>query len=281
MIDVPELDIFIKSAYYAMNCNAPIYKGILTREVQTYCSFVASQQGTYMRFKELVEQSGFAFTIARCNSMYGVCELKALYDPYLILSAPFLKIYPRLLYSNGFIKEMPDFEKYEYFFRYYPKMLVRQYVKDGDKTKLVPTTHWILGTHNKGADGRTIISYNVAVNVNLHTIVEEELHGQIQDLHNTTDTSKVVKQIETINPSLKKEIEENLNRILSTEEKKFKDLSSIIRVEMSSELRSFQSFIDKFENDVIQSTEINLPPDPTVAAPVQIPQPAIPTEIPK
>jgi hypothetical protein len=109
-----------------------------------------------------------------------------------------------------------------------------------------------------------MISYNVAVNVNLNTIVEEELHGQIQNLHSTSNTQTVVRQIEMVNIGLKKEIEENLNRILSTEEKKFKELGSIIHTEFASELRTMQCFIDKFEYDVLQSTELNLLPDPTV-----------------
>lgn len=32
-------------------------------------------------------------------------------------------------------------------------------------------------------NGSTHISYNVAVEVDLHTIIEEELHAQIADLH--------------------------------------------------------------------------------------------------
>lgn len=269
MIDVSELDIFLKTAYYSFNSNAPIYKGILSKEVQSYCSFMFSTQGTFLRFKELVEQSGlgFSFTVGRCNSMYGACEVKGMYDPFLLLAAPYLKIYPRLLYSNNFIKTNPDFEKHDYYFRYYPKLLVRLYSKNDQGTKLIPSTYWLLGTHNVSETGRTIVSYNVAVNVNLHTIVEEELHGQIPNLHDTLNTQDTVKKIENENPKLKEEIEANLNRILSTEEKKFKDLGNLIRLEFSSELRYMQIFIDKFENEVIQSAEINVPNDPTVQLP--------------
>ena len=64
----------------------------------------------------------------------------------------------------------------------------------------------------------------MAVDVGLRTIVEEELHAQIGELHETTTTAEVVQKIEENMPELKKEIEANLNRILSTEEKKFKDL---------------------------------------------------------
>lgn len=266
MIDVSELDIFLKTVYYTFNSNAPIYSGIFSKELQTEISFMASQQGTFNRFKNLVEQSGFSFSVGRCNSMYGACEIKGLYDPVILLSAPFLKIYPRLLYSLNFIKNAVDFSQHQYYFRYYPKMLVRLYAKtaDGKETILIPSTHWIMGTHHRTPDGKTSISYNVAVNVDLNTIVEEELHGQIPNLHDTSDRQEIVKKLETEMPELKAEIEANLNRILSTEERKFRELGNTLRIEFASELQTMESFIDKFENAVIQTTPINMPSDPTV-----------------
>jgi hypothetical protein len=268
MIDVPELDTFIKSIFYSLNCNAPIYAGIFSKEAQTAASFMLSQQGTFVRFKDVAEQSGlgFSFSIGRCNSMFGVSEMKGLYDPVLLLAAPFLKIYPRLIYSHNFIQKTVDFGQHNYYFRYYPKMLVRVYVKteDGKETKLIPSTHWLMGSHNRTVDGKTIISYNVAVNVDINTIVEEELHGQIPNLHDTNSRQDIVKKIETDMPELRNEIESNLNRILSTEEKKFKELGNILRVEFASELRTMDAFIKKFENDVVQSAILNLVPDPTV-----------------
>jgi len=57
-------------------------------------------------------------------------------------------------------------------------------------------------------------------------------------------------------PELKIEIEQNLNRILSTEEKKFQDLGEVLSVECASELRILDEFVKKFEAEVIENTEI-------------------------
>ena len=222
----------------------------------------------FARFGDLIEQSGmnFSFSIGRSNSMYGCREIKGMCDPLLLLPAPFLKIYPRMLYSYKLIKEPPDFSKHSYYFRYYPRMIVRLYGKSSaGKVELVPATHWIVGTCSPKDDGNDI-AYNVAVNVDLRTIVEEELHCQIKNLHETDNTNEVTKSIETQMPDLKDEIVANLNRILSTEEKKFKDLGNIIKIGFASELRILETFVIKFGTEVIQSANINLPKDPTVEA---------------
>ena len=209
---------------------------------------------------------GFTFGIGRANSMYGLREIRRMFDPNLLLPAPFLKIYPRLLYSYDFIEESPEFASHEYYFRYYPKMTVRVYVRPRPRARMIlrPSQHWIIGTHSHiQQNGRHIISYNVAVDVGLRTIVEEELHAQVANLHGTTTTADVVQNIEENMPELKEEIEANLNRILSTEEKKFMELGDVLRVECASELRILEDFVTKFEEEIIRSTEINLPPDPT------------------
>lgn len=143
--------------------------------------------------------------------------------------------------------------------------MVRIYrqTEDGQEVILVPSTHWIVGTHTPLANERCLISYNVAVNVDLSTIVEEELHDQIPNLHDTQNTQQVTERIDRENPALRDEIVANLNRILSTEEKKFKDLGNMLRIECASELRILQNFVDCFEHEVIKSTDIVLPPDPT------------------
>jgi hypothetical protein len=266
MIDVPELDLYLKTVYYAWNSNSEIYRDILSKELKSWVSFFGANHGMIQRFKATVERPefGFSFGIGKSNSMYGKKEIRGLFDPVLVLPAPFLKIYPRLLYTNGFLKESPDFSGHEYFFRYYPKMIVRVYVKQDAEGKwiLEPSQHWIIGTHSHG-DKNDVISYNVAVDVGLGTIVEEELHAQIPDLHSTMTVAEVVKNIEEKNLDLKKEIEANLNRILSTEEKKFMDLGDTLRVEHASELRILEDFVTKFEEEVIYRTTVNLPPDPT------------------
>jgi hypothetical protein len=268
MIDVPELDLYLKTVYYAWNSNSEIYRNLLSEELKSWVSFFGANQGMIQRFKSTVERPefGFTFGIGKANSMYGEKEIRGLFDPVLHLSAPFLKIYPRLLYAYGFLKENPDFDSHEYVFRYYPKMIVQIYVRRDAKGKwiLEPSQHWIIGTHSFIEETkRHVISYNVAVNVDIRTIVEEELHAQVPDLHETVTVAEIVKKIEEKAPNLKKEIEANLNRILSTEEKKFLDLGDILRVEHASELRILEDFVTKFEEEVICKTSINLPPDPS------------------
>lgn len=269
MIDVPELDLYLKTVYYAWNSNSPIYRGILSEELQSWVSYFGANQGIINRFNNTVRRPefGFTFEIGRANSMYGLQEIRGMFDPNLLLPAPFLKIYPRLLYSYDFIEESPDFASHEYYFRYYPKMTVRVYVRPRPRVRMIlrPSQHWVIGTHaHIQQNGRHIIAYNVAVDVGLRTIVEEELHAQVANLHGTTTTATVVQNIEESMPELKEEIEANLNRILSTEEKKFMDLGDVLRVECASELRILEDFATKFEEEVIESTDVNLPPDPTV-----------------
>lgn len=268
MIDVPELDLYLKTVFYSWNSNSEIYRGVLSEELKSWVSFFGINAGMIQRFKATVERPefGFTFEVGRATSMYGLKEIKRMFDPYLLLPAPFLKIYPRLLYTHGFIKEPADFDSHEYLFRYYPKMTVRVYLKKEENTQelvLTPSQHWVIGTHSQNdSDKKHTISYNVAVNVDLRTIVEEELHAQIPNLHETVTVADVVKDIEEKKPDLKREIEANLNRILSTEEKKFTDLGDTLRVENASELRILEDFVTAFEKEVICKTSINLPPDP-------------------
>lgn len=267
MIDVPELDLYLKTVYYVFNSSTEIFRGILSEELQSWITFFGINQGIINRFKETVElpEFGFTFQIGRSNSMYGVREIRGMYDPILLLPAPFLKIYARLLYEYDFIENSPEFDTHEYFFRYYPKMTVRVYRRNAEGEEILrPSQHWVKGAHSRiPTDGRHLITYNVAVNVDLNTIVEEELHARIPDLHQTTTTTEVVQNIDENMPQLKIEIEDNLNRVLSTEEKKFADLGNILRIEKASELRILDNFVNKFEAEIIRSTEIRMPPDPT------------------
>lgn len=267
MIDVPELDLYLKGVFYAFNANSQLYRDILSDELKAWVSYFGGNQGMLLRFKATVEKPefGFTFEIGKANSMYGIKEIKGLFDPNLLLPAPFLKIYPRLLCAYDFLKEPTNFEAHKYFFRYYPKMIVRIYTKQDPTGKWImkPSQHWIIGTHSH-RDKDEFISYNVAVDVDIRTIVEEELHAQIPDLHDNLKTvDDVVKEIEEKKPNLKKEIVANLNRILSTEERKFKELGNTLRVENASELRILERFVTKFEEGIICKTDIALPPDPS------------------
>lgn len=137
-------------------------------------------------------------------------------------------------------------------------MVVGSYVTrpDNGEIELMPSHHWVKGTHAH-RDGITNISYNVAVEVDLSTIIEEELHAQIEDLHHTDTVETIEHRIREENPDLAIEIEQNLNKILSTEEKKFYDMGDTLREECSSELRVLDKFIEKFECETIENSRTN------------------------
>jgi len=260
MIDVPELDLYIKTIFYVFNSNSEIYRDLsLSEDVKSWIKFFINNQRMLHRFEQTAERPEFGFTFepGRASSMFGVRQIVDLFDPYLVLPAQFLKIYPRLLYSNGFLEEPPNFENFKYFFRYYPKMSVPVFRRRQETNEIYqePSQHWVIGTHGIVGDEHHI-SYNVAVEVGLGTIIEEELHGQTEEVHGTTRVEDVVKDIEDRMPELKIEIEQNLNRILSTEEKKFQDLGEVLSVECASELRILDEFVKKFEAEVIENTEI-------------------------
>jgi len=260
MIDVPELDLFLKTWFYIFNSDREIYRNLnLSDNLRSRINYFFNNPLMLNLFENTVQRPefGFDFELGRVDSMYGVREVLGLRDPYLVLPAQFLKVYPRLLYAYGFLKRPRNFENYRYFFRYYPKMVVPIYEQRQNSREIFqqPSYHWILGTHWQ-RDREHHISYNVAVEVNLRTIIEEELHGQIEGLHDTTTVSNIVEDIENQMPELKKEIEQNLNRILSTEEKKFQDLGEVLSVENASEIRILEQFVIKFETEVIENTEI-------------------------
>jgi hypothetical protein len=57
--------------------------------------------------------------------------------------------------------------------------------------------------------------------------------------------------IRTKDPTLEKEIELNLNHILSAEEKRFRDFGDLIEKERSPEIRKLQTFCNLFEDTPI------------------------------
>lgn len=260
MIDVPELDLYLKTAFYVFNSNSEVYRDLdFSEDIKSWIKFLQTNQLMLHRFEHTAERPGFGFAFepARATSMYGVREVVGLFDPHLVLPAQFLKIYPRLIYLNGFLQEPSHFEKFKYFFRYYPKMVVpifRQREGTGEVYQ-EPSHYWVKGTHGVVGDEHHI-SYNVAVEVDLNTIIEEELHAQTEGVHGTTTVVDIVRDIEEKMPELKIEIEQNLNRILSTEEKIFQDLGEALSIEGASELRILDQFVKKFEAEVIENTEI-------------------------
>jgi hypothetical protein len=260
MIDVPELDLYLKTFYYVFNFDSEIFRSIRFSEgLRHWGNYFQNNQGILRRFENVVEHPdhGFNFELGRARSMFGPREVTT-YDPVLTHKAQFLKIYPRLLYQYGFINTPQNLNSYNYFFRYIPKMVVPIYhnISGNPEPVLSPSQLWTEGTC-LSVNGQVSISYNVAVEVSLRTIIEEELHVQIPDLHGTNTVTETVERIQREMPDLKAEMEANLNRILTTEEKRFANAGEAIRIDMASELRLLEDFVTTFEREVIESTELN------------------------
>lgn len=260
MIDVPELDLYLKTLFYMYNANSEAYSSIdLSEEIKSWIVYFRNNYSLFLEFEEIVERNkyGFQFEMGTVTTMFGIREIDVLYDPFFSHAAQFLKLYPRLLYSYGFIETPPCFDEHKYFFRYFPKMVTPRYdeLREGSsETIQTPSMYCMSGTRGGLGEEHTI-SYNVTIEVGLGTVVEEELHCQTEELHGTDIVEDVVRNIEDRMPELKVEIEDNLNRILSTEEKKFSDLGEALRLESASELQIFNYFVQKFEAEVIENTE--------------------------
>ena len=115
------------------------------------------------------------------------------------------------------------------------------------------TTHWTIGTHRYIKETKEhLIAYNVSVPVNLATIIEEELHALGEKVHGGTKREDILNEIRNKDPNLQKEIELNLNHILSAEEKRFRDFGNLILEERSPEIRKLKTFCNLFENTLIE-----------------------------
>lgn len=266
MIDVPELDIYLKTFFYFLNHRAEFYSTVsFSDELKSWLQFINNNQGILQGFEETVEKPdfGFDFFIGPTASMLGDREFQNIRDPLLIRPAQYLKIYARLIYANEFLTEPQSFDSYRYFLRYYPNMIVTVYkrIQGSENFNLIPGHYWVTGSHTT-RDSNHLISYNVTAPVGISTIVEEELHGQETLVHGTTTKEEIVNQIRSSRPEIIEEIEENMNLILSAEEKRFKELGDVLRVENSSELRTLETFVELFEKEVIESTRVNSSPTP-------------------
>jgi hypothetical protein len=256
MISVPELDIYLKAFFYFMNADSGLYSTIVFSEgLRSWIRFINNNSGMLGSFRETVERPefGFEFNVARTTSMFGEREFQDVADPFLILPAQYLKMYLRLLYSKGFLRQPEEFASFRYYLRYLPKTIVNVYKWDPETSEYIaiPNHYWIRGGHAAGDEQS--ISYNVAVRVEVATIIEEELHA-----HGRPVVGETVEKIRGSEPGLIEEIEENLNLVLSAEGWRFRELGEALRRENSSELRNLEQFVDLFEREAIESTRIRL-----------------------
>lgn len=258
MINVPELDIFLKSAFYFHNNERDLYSSVhFSDRVKAMIRFVRKNPGVFSNFENTAKKPdlGFVVSIVQSDSMYGDREVRT--SEYLFLRpAQYLKIYPRLIYTNGYLEQPESFDTFRYFLRYAPKVIVNifQRVPNSSNYTPIPTHVGTVGSHTP-AGTEHWIAYNVALAVNIDTIVEEELHAQTTSVHGTTATSDVVARIRSSSPQLTAEIVGNLNLILSAEETKFKQLGDILRTEYPAELETLHSFVEMVEMEVIESCQ--------------------------
>lgn len=258
MIDVPELDIYLKTFFYFLNNQAEFYSPVtFSDQLNSRLRFLTNNPGIFQKFEQTAERAdfGFDFSVSPSSSMFGDREFRNIRDPILILPAQYLKIYARLIYANDFLTQPESFDEWRYFLRYYPKIIVNVYkrIQGTQDFRVFPCHHWNIGSHGiRGSEH--LISYNVTVPVDIGTVVEEELHGQEARVHETTNRGDIVNRIRDSMPELIEEIEGNLNLILSAEERRFKELGGVLRTENSSELRTLETFVELFEEEVIEST---------------------------
>ncbi len=261
MISVPELDVYLKAFFYFLNKGAGFYSPIgFSEELEAWIGFINNNPGMLGGFRETVERPefGFEFNVARTTSMLGEREFEGIGDPFLILPVQYLKMYPRLLYSKGFLRQPEAFSSFRYYLRYLPKTIVNVYKWDPETSEYlaIPNHYWIRGGHSAGDEQS--ISYNVAVRVEVATMIEEELHAQGVPVHGRPVVRETVEKIRCSEPGLIEEMEENLNLVLSAKGWRFRELGEELRRENSSELRNLEQFVDLFEREVIESTRIRL-----------------------
>lgn len=253
MIDVQELDTFLKALYYWLNYDEYHKCFAILGDLFSWKDFFDRNRGFFPP-PSYFQKFGFISKPVTSKSMYGTVELE-MKRANLFFPVPGLSVYPRLLYYKGYLPETDDFDKHEYFFMYYPK-LIRPHFTTGPKP--IVSMGWTRGTasYEKEVD-KYMIAYNVAVPVNIHTVIEEELHALRIRAHGLPVVDEIQKQIEEKDPSLKRDIEDSLNRILSTEENRFRQLGDLLQREYSSELHLMNDFISKFETSIIESVTLS------------------------
>ena len=250
MIFVKELDVYLRTFFYWINFNFYSQNFNLFEEVKAWKRFLDNNQGALREIEESAGAFGFKHDVSRGRGMAGEKEIRTQRMNFFL---PFdgLRIYPRLLYSEGYLPKPSNFEKHRYYFTYYPKVLMPIFKKTEKKTwEALLSHHWTVGTHRHIKKTKEhLIAYNVSVPVNLATIVEEELHTLGKKVHGKTTREDILNMIRTRDPNLEKEIELNLNHILSAEEKRFRDFGDLIREEKSPEMRKLETFCDLFEKN--------------------------------
>lgn len=252
MIFVDELDVYLRSFHYWINFDVYLESFSFSDEIRAWKSYLDDNNNIFKQIEISAETFGFKHDFGKARGMYGEREIETRRINFY-LSFDGLKIYPRLLYSEGYLPKPEDFEAHRYFFTYLPKVLMPIFQKQGtDSWKITLSQHWTIGSHRYIKDKKEhLIAYNVSVPVNLRTIIEEELHSLGENVHGTTKTEDVLTSLRSKDPNLEKEIELSLNHILSAEEKRFRDFGDLIQKEKAPEIRILRAFCNLFEKTII------------------------------
>jgi hypothetical protein len=252
LIFVNELDVYLRAFYYWINFDMYSQNFALSDELKAWKNFLDKSQSLFKKIEDSADEFGFRHGLGKAKGMSGEKEVATQRMNFYL---PFdgLRIYPRLLYSEGYLPKLGDFETHRYYFTYHPKVLMPIFTKLADRSwETTLSQHWTIGSHTYVAERKEHwIAYNVSAQVNLRTIIEEELHCLSEEVHGTTKTDDVLNAIRAKDPTLEKEIGLNLDHILSAEEERFRAFGNLMDNEMFPEIRKLQSFCNLFEETLI------------------------------
>ena len=255
MVYIRELDILLRSFFYWRNYKWYQQALQIYEDVTAWIDFLQDNRSIYRTIASSAKEFQLIDKVGHARGMHGEREA-VMHIRHLYFPCAGLKLYPRLLYSEGYLPQPAEFSQHRYYFTYYPQVLVPAYHRDDDDTwsiaRLRPRTttgtHWYLKTSNEHR-----IAYNIAVPITLYTIIEEELHALGKLIHGTSTIKEILAQIKSKDPALNSEITSNLNRVLSTETQRYQQYSDHIASAHAPLLQMLTTFSTLFETRLITS----------------------------
>ena len=133
--------------------------------------------------------------------------------------------------------------------RYFPRMLVTTYQKSENGIQRTIGYQNVRGTHVT-TDHESIISYNIVDNVDLGTIIEEELHAHRVHVHGVSLTSDLERKMRESSPDVAFEIEKIVGIVLEAEKEKFKTLGETLRNERNDTIQELENFNKRYEEKI-------------------------------
>jgi hypothetical protein len=255
MVYVRELDIMLRSLFYWRNYQWYQKALQVHEDVEAWIRFFTDNRSVFRTMTSSAKDYGLIAKVGHARGMHGEREA-VLHIRHLYFPCAGLKLYPKLLYSAGYIPRPADFNRHRYYFAYYPPVLVPAYKREKDSTwsvvrlrqRTTTGTHWYIKANNEHR-----IAYNIASPITLYTIIEEELHAQGQSIHGTSTIKEIIAQIESQDPDLKNEVASSLNRVLSTETQRYQQYGDHLTSVHMPLLQLLTRFSTLFENQLITS----------------------------